>query len=135
MIEIIEELKQVMEDKDLTIEATGRFLDCSWRSVYRWTRKGLIPSSISKRRIREGLAKIYEAYPEKESRLDLSKKTKEFYLRIENKLTEEEKEKVQELHLLKGPESSFKMLQELEKKHKPDKRQIQMFNPGKKGDE
>ena len=129
MDKLVEELRTVMKDNGLTIAATTQYLDCSWISIQRWLRGKLVPSAISKRRIREGLIRIKKVFPEKESRLDLLKKTKEFYLKIENKLTEKEKEKVQESHLLKGPEFSLKMLQELEEKHRPDKKQIQMFQP------
>lgn len=128
MNKLVEELRDIMEEKDLSMETAGRFLDSSTRSIQRWVSEGFIPSLISKRKIREGIERIKKAYPEKKSRLKVFKKTKEFYLKIQDQLTEEEKEKVQEVHMLKGPESSFKMLQELEEKYRQDnKRQVQMF--------
>ena len=119
MNDLVKELKEIMKEKYLSAEATSRFIGCSAMTVNRWLYGKAIPSRTSQRRIKRGIEKIKESYLEKTHR-DLFKETKAFYLKIKNILTEEEKEKVQELHLLYGPEVSLKMLQELEEKHRLD---------------
>ena len=130
---LIKELKKVMEDNGLSQEKTARFIDVSQWTIHRWLTTNFAPNCSSRHKIREGIKKIKEAYPDKGEQAETIKKTKDYYLKIENKLTEEEKVRVQNLHFMKGPEASFEMLQELDTQHQSQgKVKIQMFQSKKK---
>lgn len=130
---LIKELKQAIEDKGISQEKAARFIGVSQWTVRRWLSTDFAPNCSSRRKIREGILKIKEAYPDETIRAGLLKKTKDYYLKIESKLTDEEKIKVQELHMMKGPTVSYKMLQELDAQHRGQgKQKIQMFRPKKK---
>jgi len=130
---LIKELKKVMEDHGLSQEKTARFIDVSQWTIHRWLTTNFAPNCSSRHKIKEGIKKIREAYPDETTQAELLKKTKDYYLKIENKLTGEEKTRVQELHLIKGPKVSYKMLQELDAQHRGlGKQKIQMFKTKKK---
>lgn len=58
MENLIEELKAVMEEKDLSPEAASRFIECSYRQVYRWIRGEAVPNQVYRRAIKRGINKM-----------------------------------------------------------------------------
>jgi hypothetical protein len=58
MIEIIKELKQVIEEKKISPETAARFIGCSGREIRRWLEDGVVPLPVSRQAIRRGLRRI-----------------------------------------------------------------------------
>lgn len=58
MSNLIEELKVVMEEKNLSPEAASRFIECSYRQVYRWLKGESVPNQVYRRAIRRGINKM-----------------------------------------------------------------------------
>jgi predicted site-specific integrase-resolvase len=58
MIEIVKELKQVIEEKKISPETAARFIGVSGREVRRWLEDGVIPLPISRQAIRRGIRRI-----------------------------------------------------------------------------
>jgi hypothetical protein len=91
MPNLIEELKMLMEEKDLSPEAASHYIECSGRQIYRWLEGKSIPNQIYRRAIRRGINKM-KKLPGVSFRS--MEKDKELYrkLRKHVKLTMEEKE-------------------------------------------
>jgi len=58
MIEIVRELKQVMDKKKISPETAARFIGVSGREVRRWLEEKAIPLPLSRQAIRRGLRRI-----------------------------------------------------------------------------
>jgi len=58
MIEIVKELKQVIEEKKISPETAARFIGCSGREVRRWLEGEHVPLPLSRQAIRRGLMRI-----------------------------------------------------------------------------
>jgi hypothetical protein len=58
MIEIVMELKRVLEEKKISPETAGRFLDVDGREIRRWLAEEYIPNLTSRKKIRAGLRRI-----------------------------------------------------------------------------
>jgi len=58
MIEIVKELKQVIEEKKISPETAARFIGVSGREIRRWLEDGVIPLPESRQAIRRGLRRI-----------------------------------------------------------------------------
>jgi len=58
MIEIVRELKQVIEEKKISAETAAHFIGCSGREVRRWLDDGTIPLPLSRQAIRRGIRRI-----------------------------------------------------------------------------
>jgi len=58
MIEIVRELKQVIEEKKISPETAARLIGCSGREVRRWLEEGTIPLPVSRQAIRRGIRRI-----------------------------------------------------------------------------
>jgi DNA-binding transcriptional regulator YiaG len=58
MIEIIKELKQVIEEKQISPETAARFIGVSGREVRRWLEGHNIPLPLSRQAIKRGLRRI-----------------------------------------------------------------------------
>ena len=79
--------------------------------------------------IREGIEKIREAYPERESTWDLLQKSKRLWPKIRQELTFEERAELLDLQNSKPLKVYIEKLEELVKKYRQDRAQIQMFKP------
>jgi len=58
MISIIEELKELMEEKKISPETSAFFLGCTGRQIRRWIEGDAIPNLTSRKKIRKGMKKI-----------------------------------------------------------------------------
>jgi len=58
MLDIIKELKAVLEDKEISPEMAARFIGTSGREVRRWIEDGVTPNFLSRQAIKKGIAKI-----------------------------------------------------------------------------
>jgi hypothetical protein len=58
MIEIVKELKAVIEEKRISPETAARFIGVSGREVRRWLEDKHIPLPISRQAIRRGIRRI-----------------------------------------------------------------------------
>jgi len=58
MIEIVKELKQVMNEKKISPETAARFIGVSGREVRRWLEGKTIPLQLSRQAIRRGLRRM-----------------------------------------------------------------------------
>lgn len=58
MIEIVKELKRVIEEKKISPETAARFIGCSGREVRRWLEGEHVPLPLSRQAIRRGLRRI-----------------------------------------------------------------------------
>lgn len=58
MIEIIRELKAVIEEKKISPETAALFIGVSGREIRRWLEDGIIPLPASRKKIRRGLRRI-----------------------------------------------------------------------------
>lgn len=63
-MEEIKELKELMTRNALSNEKVSRILDCSMMSLHRWLKYGTTPNRISANKIKQGLVKLRELYPE-----------------------------------------------------------------------
>ena len=136
MDKVIEELQKAIKDNALSQEAAARYVGCSWPSIQRWLSEKLIPSRISKQKIRAGLAKINKAFPEKKSIYQQSMEARELYRKVKAKISYQEKEELFDINQSDGLEVYIKRLEELIEQYKPDMRQVQMFRPvDEKGEE
>jgi hypothetical protein len=61
MIEIVEDLKRIMEKKKISPETASRFIGCSGREVRRWIEDGVIPLPLSRQAIKRGITKIQKS--------------------------------------------------------------------------
>jgi len=58
MIEIVKELKEVLEKKKISPETAAVFIGVSGREIRRWLNESFIPNLESRRAIRRGLRRI-----------------------------------------------------------------------------
>jgi hypothetical protein len=58
MIEIVKELKGVIEEKKISPETAALFIGVSGREVRRWLEDGIIPLPASRKKIRRGIRRI-----------------------------------------------------------------------------
>jgi hypothetical protein len=58
MIEIVKELKAVIEEKKISPETAALFVGVSGREIRRWLEDGIIPLPASRKKIRRGLRRI-----------------------------------------------------------------------------
>jgi hypothetical protein len=58
VIEIIKELKRVIEEKRISPETAARFIGCSGREVRRWLEDEHIPLPLSRQAIRRGIRRM-----------------------------------------------------------------------------
>jgi len=58
MIEIVKELKEVLEKKKISPETAAVFIGVSGREIRRWLNETFIPNLESRRAIRRGLRRI-----------------------------------------------------------------------------
>jgi hypothetical protein len=58
MIDIVKELKQVIEEKQISPETAARFIGVSGREVRRWLEDRTVPLPVSRKAIRAGLRRI-----------------------------------------------------------------------------
>jgi hypothetical protein len=58
MISIIQELKQILDEKKISPETAARFIGVHGRQVYRWLDEEAIPNLASRKAIRRGLRRI-----------------------------------------------------------------------------
>lgn len=62
MIEIVKELKEVIEEKRISPETAARFIGCSGREVRRWLEGQTIPLPLSRQAIRRGIRRIQKNF-------------------------------------------------------------------------
>lgn len=130
MIAIVKELKDLIKEKNITAEKASHYIDCSAKVVYRWIQDVCPPTERSIGKIKEGIRKIKEAFPEPKSVYELPLKARSLYRKIQRHhvLSREEKAKLQEINMDEGTEAYIKALEVLVEKYKPDVKQIQMFS-------
>jgi len=58
MISIIQELKDVLEEKKISAETAGLFIGVSGRELRRWLLEEFVPNLSSRKKIRLGLRRI-----------------------------------------------------------------------------
>jgi hypothetical protein len=58
MIEIVKELKNVIEEKKISPETAARFIGCSGREIRRWIEEEHVPLLLSRQAIRRGIRRI-----------------------------------------------------------------------------
>jgi DNA-binding transcriptional regulator YiaG len=58
MIEVVKELKQVVEEKKISPETAARFIGVSGREVRRWLEGEHVPLPVSRQAIRRGIRRI-----------------------------------------------------------------------------
>ncbi|MCK4816635.1 hypothetical protein KA005_12770 [bacterium] len=58
MIDLIKELKSVMEEKKFKGTTAAKFINCSARQVYRWIKSEHIPTAISREAIKRGIRRM-----------------------------------------------------------------------------
>jgi len=58
MIDLIQDLKQTIESKNISPDIASNFIECSSRQVYRWLRGESKPSFVYRKAIKRGLVKI-----------------------------------------------------------------------------
>jgi DNA-binding transcriptional regulator YiaG len=58
MIDIVKELKQVIEEKKISPETAARFIGVSGREVRRWLEARTVPLPLSRQAIKRGLRRI-----------------------------------------------------------------------------
>ena len=58
MIEIVKELKEVLEEKKISPETAAHFIGVSGQEIRRWVNGSFIPNLKSRRAIRRGLRRI-----------------------------------------------------------------------------
>ena len=66
-MELIKELKKVMQEGGLSAEQASHYIGCSAKTVFRWLYGESIPHLAFQRLIREGIDKIKETFPKKEN--------------------------------------------------------------------
>lgn len=58
MIELIKELKRVMEQFRVSPEGASRYIGCAAKSVYRWIQEESVPTLVYRDRIRDAIEKM-----------------------------------------------------------------------------
>ncbi len=58
MIDLIKELKDLMEEKKISAIAAAGYIRCSPRQVERWLKEESVPSPIYREAIRRGIRQI-----------------------------------------------------------------------------
>ena len=117
MDSLVKELKEIMDEKHLSIEATSRHIDCSYWTLIRWLNEERNPRLKSQRLIRDGIDRIKKAFPEKESTYELALKGRSLWRKIINEMTRKEKVELFEINAEKGQKAYNKRLQELVEKY------------------
>lgn len=69
-MKLIEEMRTVMKEKNLSPEQICKFIGCSGRQIRRWLEGKSRPSQLSKNAIRMGLKKIKRAERDRQKRGD-----------------------------------------------------------------
>lgn len=131
MHKLTRDLKAIMKEKRISKETASHFLNVAPLSIHRWINNNIAPTPPSQRKIQEGIVKIREAYPTTVYEQMLKART--LYRKISRHVTYQEKAELFHINQSQDTEAYIKMLEELVKRYAQDKRQIQMFNPSKKG--
>ena len=58
MIDIIKELKQVLDEKKISPETAALFIGVNGREIRRWLEEEFVPNVASRRKIRRGVRRI-----------------------------------------------------------------------------
>jgi len=57
-MDLIDELKSVMEEKDFSCDTMSKFIGCSARQVNRWILRQAKPTHVYQKLIRKGIKKV-----------------------------------------------------------------------------
>ena len=63
MIELIKELKRVMEERLISPEGASRYIGCASKSVYRWLADEVTPNLVYRQQIRISIKKMKKDFP------------------------------------------------------------------------
>lgn len=55
---LIEQLRQVMHEKDISAETASKFIDCSFKQVYLWLKYEAKPTRMYRKAIKRGIERI-----------------------------------------------------------------------------
>lgn len=63
MIELIKELKRVMEERLISPEGASRYIGCAAKSVYRWVANEVTPNLVYRQQIKNAIKKMKRDFP------------------------------------------------------------------------
>lgn len=97
---LVKDLKEVMDDKKISMETASHYLHCSSKTIFRWLKGENDPGLNYQRLIQDGIDKIKKAFPEKKKQriylswiysfcpdLNLSEEQKDFYEKVLETMT------------------------------------------------
>lgn len=63
MIDLIKELKRVMEERKISPEGASRYIGCAAKSIYRWLDDEATPNLVYQERIQQAIRKMKKLFP------------------------------------------------------------------------